>query len=80
MKSPRPFLRDLGPAPATRPARQSAPSLARFSAGVVEDLLKQGIAQESDGAVCVFVEGNRAPFIVRKSDGAFTYATTDLAT
>lgn len=49
-------------------------------ADVVDDLLKKGIAQESDGAVCVFVEGNRAPFLVRKSDGAFTYATTDLAT
>ncbi|GIT30039.1 MAG: hypothetical protein Ct9H300mP1_20850 [Planctomycetaceae bacterium] len=32
------------------------------------------------GAVCVFIEGNDAPFIVRKTDGAFTYATTDLAT
>lgn len=41
MKSPRPFLRDLGPAPATRRARQSAPSLARFSAGVVEDLARK---------------------------------------
>jgi len=30
--------------------------------------------------VCVFIPGVEAPFIVRKSDGAFTYATTDLAT
>ena len=30
--------------------------------------------------MCVFIEGNNAPFIVQKADGAFTYATTDLAT
>lgn len=47
---------------------------------IVADLLRQGIAQESAGAVCVFVEGKEAPFIIRKADGAFTYATTDLAT
>ncbi len=49
-------------------------------AAVVDDLRARGIAVESDGAICVFLEGNRAPFMVRKSDGAFTYATTDLAT
>jgi len=30
--------------------------------------------------VCVFLEGEAAPMIVRKKDGAFLYATTDLAT
>ncbi len=30
--------------------------------------------------MCVFIEGNAAPFIIQKTDGAFTYATTDLAT
>ena len=49
-------------------------------AGVVEDLQEKGIATVSDGAVCVFVDGIDAPFIVRKRDGAFLYATTDLAT
>jgi arginyl-tRNA synthetase len=49
-------------------------------AGVVEDLKKEGLARESDGAMCVFVEGFEAPFIVQKKDGAFLYATTDLAT
>jgi len=49
-------------------------------ASVVESLEKSGIATLSDGAVCVFVEGFEAPFIVRKTDGAYTYATTDLAT
>jgi arginyl-tRNA synthetase len=49
-------------------------------AGVVEDLKAKGLARESDGAMCVFVEGYDAPFIVQKQDGAFLYATTDLAT
>ncbi len=40
----------------------------------------QGIAQVSEGATVVFVEGTKAPLIVRKSDGAYNYATTDLAT
>jgi arginyl-tRNA synthetase len=48
--------------------------------GVIHSLEERGIAQESEGALCVFVEDNTAPFIVRKTDGAYTYATTDLAT
>ena len=49
-------------------------------AGVVDDLITKGLATESDGAMCVFNEAFAAPFIVRKKDGAFLYATTDLAT
>jgi len=49
-------------------------------AGVVEALQANGMAVESDGAMCVFIPGFKAPFIVRKADGAYTYATTDLAT
>lgn len=49
-------------------------------AGVVTSLKDKQLATDSDGAVCVFVEGNPAPFIVQKTDGAYTYATTDLAT
>ena len=49
-------------------------------ADVVADLQDKGIARESEAAICVFIEGVDAPFIVRKTDGAFTYATTDLAT
>lgn len=49
-------------------------------ADVVADLQAKGLASESDGAICVFIPGNAAPFIVRKRDGAFTYATSDLAT
>jgi len=52
---------------------------------VVNDLKKAGIAVESDGAICVFLngfknkEGESLPFIIQKSDGAYLYATTDLA-
>ncbi len=49
-------------------------------AGVVQGLEQAKLSQVSDGAQCVFVAGNAAPFIVQKSDGAYTYATTDLAT
>ena len=50
-------------------------------AGVVDDLVAAGIARESRGAVGVFLEGDDAPpLLVRKADGAFLYATTDLAT
>ncbi|QDU81454.1 Arginine--tRNA ligase [Polystyrenella longa] len=51
-----------------------------FLGNVVSDLERKGLAQESQGAICVFHEGNEAPFIVQKTDGAYTYATTDLAT
>jgi arginyl-tRNA synthetase len=34
----------------------------------------------SEGAACVFLDGFETPMIVRKKDGAFLYATTDLAT
>lgn len=47
---------------------------------VVTDLKAKGLAKESNGAECVFLEGHEAPFMVQKSDGAFNYATTDLAT
>jgi arginyl-tRNA synthetase len=52
--------------------------------GVVERLLKTGIAEISEGAVCVFFcdipELADKPCIVRKRDGGFNYATTDVAT
>jgi len=46
---------------------------------VVEKLQTQGILTESDGAQCVFMEGSEVPLIIRKRDGGFLYATTDLA-
>jgi arginyl-tRNA synthetase len=49
-------------------------------ADVVQDLEDRGLAVPSEGATVVFVEGTKAPFMVRKSDGAYNYATTDLAT
>ncbi len=49
-------------------------------ADVVEDLLKKGIAEESKGAVVVFLGEGKPPAMIRKSDGAFTYTTSDLAT
>jgi arginyl-tRNA synthetase len=48
--------------------------------GVVADFCKRGLARESDGAICVFLEGYDTPMLIRKKDGAYLYATTDLAT
>ncbi len=48
-------------------------------AKVIEDLDNAGMLKESDGAQCVFLEGDEVPVIVRKSDGGYLYATTDLA-
>ena len=47
---------------------------------VVRDLERRGLAVDSAGATCLFLTGFETPMIVRKSDGAFLYATTDLAT
>jgi arginyl-tRNA synthetase len=49
-------------------------------ADVVKELESQGLAVPSEGATVVFTEGSKTPFLVRKSDGAYNYATTDLAT
>ncbi|KAJ3341354.1 hypothetical protein HDU93_004990 [Gonapodya sp. JEL0774] len=48
-------------------------------AGVVEELQKLNVAQESEGAMCVFVKGRSDPLIIRKSDGGYGYGTTDMA-
>ncbi|MCY9785990.1 arginine--tRNA ligase [Nocardiopsis sp. EMB25] len=55
-------------------------------ADVCDELETKGIAEVSDGALCVFLdeftgrEDKPVPLIVRKSDGGYGYATTDLAT
>jgi arginyl-tRNA synthetase len=55
-------------------------------AEICEELEERGIATISDGALCVFLdgylgrEGKPVPLIIRKSDGGYGYATTDLAT
>lgn len=51
---------------------------------IVERLLKAGIAEISEGAVVVFFRDDpelaEKPAIIRKKDGGFNYATTDIAT
>ncbi len=49
-------------------------------ADVVSELQKQGVAQESQGAIIVPHGENEPPSLIRKRDGAFTYTTSDLAT
>ena len=53
--------------------------------GLIQDLIDKGLAYESQGALVVDIaeEGDskeRPPCIVRKSDGAALYATSDIAT
>ncbi len=52
--------------------------------GVVDRLLKAAIAEISEGAVVVFFHDDPEladkPLIIRKRDGGFNYATTDVAT
>ncbi|MDP6717111.1 MAG: arginine--tRNA ligase, partial [Pirellulaceae bacterium] len=49
-------------------------------ADVVVDFESRGLAKESEGATCIFMDAFETPMIIRKKDGAFLYATTDLAT
>jgi arginyl-tRNA synthetase len=54
-------------------------------AGVAAELEQQGVARVDAGALCVFLDefkgrdGAPLPLIVRKNDGGFGYAATDLA-
>lgn len=54
-------------------------------ADVVEDLEQAELLVEDQGAMCVFLdgftnkEGDPLPLIIKKSDGGYNYATTDLA-
>jgi arginyl-tRNA synthetase len=51
---------------------------------MIELLAKANLLTESDGAQCIFLDefknkdGDILPLIVRKSDGGYLYATTDL--
>jgi arginyl-tRNA synthetase len=51
---------------------------------LVDELLAKGLARESEGAMAVFFDDipqlKERPALIRKSDGGFNYATTDLAT
>lgn len=53
-------------------------------APLVTRLIDENIAEESDGAICVFFPDIKAlkdrPCLIRKADGGYLYATTDLAT
>ena len=55
-------------------------------AGVCDELEASGVAVISDGALCAFPpgftgrNGEPLPLIIRKSDGGYNYATSDLAT
>ncbi len=53
-----------------------------FLPAVVQNLLERQLARRSEGAVAVFFDDapDAPPFLVQKKDGAFLYATTDLAT
>jgi arginyl-tRNA synthetase len=48
-------------------------------AGVVDAFLASGIGREDDGAIVVPFPDRKRPLLIRKSDGGFLYATTDLA-
>ncbi len=48
-------------------------------APLVEELVLAGVAVDHDGAKCVFIPGESFPLILQKSDGGFTYDTTDMA-
>ncbi len=56
-------------------------SYAEALAPLVADLESRGVAEISDGALVIRLEdvGIREPVIVRKRDGAYLYATTDMA-
>ena len=52
---------------------------------ITDELLRAGVAVEDAGAICVYFDdvsgpdGSPVPLIVRKADGGFGYAATDLA-
>ena len=49
-------------------------------APIVRDLKASGIAEESEGATVIFIDGKeRAPLIIEKTGGGYLYGTTDLA-
>ena len=57
----------------------------RWLADVVSELEAAGLAVPSEGALCIFPDGFQdkdgkpLPFLIRKGDGGYLYATTDLA-
>lgn len=47
--------------------------------GVVDAFMRAGVAKEDDGAIVVPFADRERPLLIRKRDGGFLYATTDLA-
>ena len=47
--------------------------------GVLDELINKGLTKEDKGALCIFVPKKKVPLMIRKSDGAFNYDTTDMA-
>ncbi|MFI5142066.1 MAG: arginine--tRNA ligase, partial [Bacteroidia bacterium] len=47
---------------------------------LIERLIENKMAVESNGATVIALEDDMPPLILKKSDGAFMYGTTDLAT
>ena len=62
----------------TQDATAGESSFREQLSGIIDLLIKQDIAEEDDGALIVRNEG-LDPTLVRKSDGGYLYATTDLA-
>jgi len=62
----------------TQEATAGESSFREQLSGIIELLTKKNIAEEDDGALIVRNEG-LDPTLVRKSDGGYLYATTDLA-
>ncbi len=48
-------------------------------ADVVDAFVREGISEEDEGALVVRFDDRDRPLLIRKSDGGFLYATTDLA-
>ena len=46
---------------------------------VIDAFVREGVAVEDDGALVVRFDDRERPLLIRKSDGGFLYATTDLA-
>jgi len=51
----------------------------RHAKEAIEIMRKKGIAEEDEGALIVRLEGHEMPMMLRKSDGATTYASRDVA-
>jgi arginyl-tRNA synthetase len=68
----------------TEEASAGESSYADELAPMVQDLVSRGIAEESDGALVIRLDDPRwgaikEPCLIRKTDGGFLYATTDIA-